>query len=104
MLVTIISAVHSLRMQFVKEYFTSKGYEVEHMTVQPDSMHSFFNQLDVSKKIRKSVAQMNPDIVYCEALFDLLIKEIGVLKKKNNNMKLIFDVDTYTKSLHQKNI
>ena len=32
MLVTIISAVHSLRMGFVKEYFTSSGYEVDYIT------------------------------------------------------------------------
>ena len=104
MLVTIIGVVHSLRMEFVKEYYASRGYEVENITIEPDSVQSFFNQLSVSKKIRKSVAQMNPDIVYCEAVFDLLIKELGVLKKKNNNIKLIFDVDSYSTSLHQKHL
>lgn len=104
MLVTIIGVVHSLRMEFVKEYYASRGYEVENIMIEPDSVQSFFNQLSVSKKIRKSVAQMNPDIVYCEAVFDLLIKELGVLKKKNNNIKLIFDVDSYSTSLHQKHL
>ncbi len=58
--------------------------------------------MNISKKIRKTVMNLNPDIVYCEALFDLLIKELGVLKRKNNNMKLIFDVCEYSDSLHQK--
>lgn len=34
MLVTIISAVHSLRMDFIKEYYTSRGYEVENITLE----------------------------------------------------------------------
>lgn len=102
MLVTIISAVHSLRLDFIKEYYTSRGYEVENITLEKKSVQSWFAQINVSKKIRKTVRDLNPDIVYCEALFDLLIKELGVLKRKNNNMKLIFDVCEYSDSLHQK--
>lgn len=102
MLVTIISAVHSLRMDFVKEYYTSRGYEVENITLDKKSVQSWFTQINVSKKIRKTVMNLNPDIVYCEAVFDLLIKELGVLKRKNNNMKLIFDVVNYMDTLHQK--
>ena len=34
MLVTIISAVHSLRMDFIKEYYTSRGYEVKNITLE----------------------------------------------------------------------
>lgn len=102
MLVTIISAVHSLRMGFVKEYYTSRGYEVENITLDTSSVSSLFTQFEVSKKIRKAIENMKPDVVYCEALFDLLIKELGVLKRKNNNMKLIFDVCEYSDSLHQK--
>lgn len=102
MLVTIISAVHSLRMDFIREYYTSRGYEVENITLEKKSVQSWFAQMNVSKKIRKTVMNLNPDIVYCEALFDLLIKELGVLKRKNNNMKLIFDVCEYSDSLHQK--
>ena len=102
MLVTIISAVHSLRMDFIKEYYTSRGYEVENITLDKNSIQSWFAQMNISKKIRKTVMDLNPDIVYCEALFDLLIKELGVLKRKNNNMKLIFDVCEYSDSLHQK--
>ena len=101
MLVTIISAVHSLRMDFIKEYYTSRGYEVENITLEKKSVQSWFAQMNVSKKIRKTVMDLNPDIVYCETLFDLLIKELGVLKRKNN-MKLIFDVCEYSDSLHQK--
>ena len=91
MLVTIISAVHSLRMGFVEEYYTSRGYEVENITLDTSSVSSLFTQFKISKKIRKTIENMKPDVVYCEALFDLLIKELGVLKRKNNNMKLIFD-------------
>ena len=79
MLVTIISAVHSLRMGFVKEYYTSRGYEVENITLDKNSIQSWFAQMNISKKIRKTVMDLNPDVVYCEALFDLLIKELGVL-------------------------
>ena len=103
MLVTIISAVHSLRMDFIKEYYTSRGYEVKNITLDKKSVQSWFTQMNASKKIRKTVRILNPDIVYCETLFDLLIKELGVLKRKNNNMKLIFDVCEYSDSL-QKNI
>lgn len=102
MLVTIISAVHSLRMGFVEEYYTSRGYEVENITLDTSSVSSLFTQFEISKKIRKTIENMKPDVVYCEALFDLLIKELGVLKRKNNNMKLIFDVCEYSDSLHQK--
>ncbi len=34
MLITIISAVHSLRMDFIKEYYTSRGYEVKNITLE----------------------------------------------------------------------
>lgn len=34
MLVTIISVVHSLRMDFIREYYTSRGYEVENITLE----------------------------------------------------------------------
>ena len=102
MLVTIISAVHSLRMDFIKEYYASRGYEVKNITLEKKSVQSWFAQMNVTKKIRKTIENMKPDVVYCEALFDLLIKELGVLKRKNNNMKLIFDVCEYSDSLHQK--
>ena len=82
MLVTIISAVHSLRMDFIKEYYTSRGYEVKNITLEKKSVQSWFAQMNVSKKIRKTIENMKPDVVYCEALFDLLIKELGVLKRK----------------------
>ena len=73
MLVTIISAVHSLRMDFIKEYYTSRGYEVENITLEKKSVQSWFTQMIVSKKIRKTVMNLNPDIVYSEAFFFLLI-------------------------------
>ena len=88
-------------LPFLKEYYTSRGYEVENITLEKKSVPSWFAQMNVSKKIRKTVMDLNPDIVYCETLFDLLIKELGVLKRKNN-MKLIFDVCEYSDSLHQK--
>ena len=53
MLVTIISAVHSLRMGFVKEYYTSRGYEVENITLDTSSVSSLFTQFEVSKKLER---------------------------------------------------
>ena len=44
MLVTIISAVHSLRMGFVEEYYTSRGYEVENITLDTLSNLSYVNK------------------------------------------------------------
>ena len=55
MLVTIISVVHSLRMDFIREYYTSRGYEVENITLEKKSVQSWFAQMNVSKKIRKTV-------------------------------------------------
>lgn len=53
MLVTIISAVHSLRMGFVKEYYTSRGYEVENIILDTSSVSSLFTQFEVSKKLER---------------------------------------------------
>lgn len=109
MLVTIISAVHSLRTEWIEKYFTSKGYEVKNMTLDMNSVHSLFGKIELSKSIRKTLLSMNPDIIYCEALFDFLMKELIVLKKKNNNTKLIFDVyqnmgTCYSKYLNQADV
>ena len=35
---------------------------------------------------------MHPDVIYCEAIIDFLMRELKVYKNKNNNVKLIFDV------------
>lgn len=78
MLVTIISAVHSLRTEWIEKYFTSKGYEVKNMTLDMNSVHSLFGKIELSKSIRKTLLSMNPDIIYCEALFDFLMKELIV--------------------------
>ena len=45
MLVTIISAEHSLRSKWVREYFASKGDEVKMISVNTSSVHSFFAKI-----------------------------------------------------------
>lgn len=92
MLVTIISAEHSLRSKWVREYFASKGDEVKVILVDKSSVHSFFARIDFSKQLRKSLSEMHPDVIYCEVTIDFLMRELKVYKNKNNNVKLIFDV------------
>ena len=50
MLITIISAEHSLRSKWVREYFASKGDEVKIISVNTSSVHSFFARIDFSKQ------------------------------------------------------
>lgn len=92
MLVTIISAEHSLRSKWVREYFASKGDEVKVILVDKSSVHSFFARIDFSKQLRKSLDALNPKLIYCETTIDFLMRELKVYKNKNNNVKLIFDV------------
>lgn len=92
MLVTIISAEHSLRSKWVREYFASKGDEVKVILVDKSSVHSFFARIDFSKQLRKSLDALNPNLIYCETTIDFLMRELKVYKNKNNNVKLIFDV------------
>lgn len=92
MLVTIISAEHSLRSKWVREYFASKGDEVKVILVDKSSVHSFFARIDFSKQLRKSLDALSPDLIYCDVTIDFLMRELKVYKNKNNNVKLIFDV------------
>lgn len=92
MLVTIISAEHSLRSKWVREYFASKGDKVKVILVDKSSVHSFFARIDFSKQLRKSLDALNPNLIYCETTIDFLMRELKVYKNKNNNVKLIFDV------------
>ena len=87
MLITIISAEHSLRSKWVREYFASKGDEVKIISVNTSSVHSFFARIDFSKQLRKSLSEMHPDVIYCEATIDFLMRELKVYKNKNNNKK-----------------
>lgn len=92
MLVTIVSAEHSLRSKWVREYFASKGDEVKVILVDKSSVRSFFAKIDFSKQLRKSLDAMHPNLIYCDATIDFLMRELTVYKNKNNNVKLVFDV------------
>ena len=92
MLVTIISAEHSLRSKWVREYFASKGDEVKMISVNTSSVHSFFAKIHFLKQLRKSLDALSPNLIYCGATIDFLMRELTVYKNKNNNVKLVFDV------------
>lgn len=92
MLVTIISAEHSLRSKWVREYFASKGDEVKMISVNTSSVHSFFAKIHFLKQLRKSLDALSPNLIYCDATIDFLMRELTVYKNKNNNVKLVFDV------------
>ena len=87
MLITIISAEHSLRSKWVREYFASKGDEVKIISVNTSSVHSFFAKINFLKQLRKSLDALSPDLIYCEVFFDLPVRELKVYKNKNNNVK-----------------
>lgn len=92
MLITIISAEHSLRSKWVREYFASKGDEVKIISVNTSSVHSFFAKIHFLKQLRKSLDALSPNLIYCDATIDFLMRELTVYKNKNNNVKLVFDV------------
>ena len=92
MLITIISAEHSLRSKWVREYFASKGDEVKMISVNTSSVHSFFAKIHFLKQLRKSLDALSPNLIYCDATIDFLMRELTVYKNKNNNVKLVFDV------------
>ena len=92
MLITIISAEHSLRSKWVREYFASKGDEVKIISVNTSSVHSFFAKINFLKQLRKSLDALSPNLIYCDATIDFLMRELTVYKNKNNNVKLVFDV------------
>ena len=63
MLVTIISAEHSLRSKWVREYFASKGDEVKMISVNTSSVHSFFAKIHFLKQLRKSLDALSPNLI-----------------------------------------
>ncbi len=44
------------------------------------------------KQLRKSLDALSPNLIYCDATIDFLMRELTVYKNKNNNVKLVFDV------------
>ena len=116
MLATIVYAFPSHRTELLKEYYTSKGFEVKTITsdfshrsktyVKPDadtiihvreyhknlSVDRLLSHIEFSKGARKACESLNPDIIHCLVPCNSLVKELSKLKKRNNNMKLVFDI------------
>lgn len=95
MLVAIVSACNSCRVQLLKEYYTSKGYEVRFlldsnpkMTIE--SWSELQHQIDFAKKARSQLTEYPVDLIHCLVPYHSFIKEFSKLKR-TYPVKLILD-------------
>ena len=95
MLVTIVSAYNSCRVQMLKEYYTSKGYEVKTILDSNEkeiieSWNELQHQIDFAKKAKEKMMAMSPDLIHCLIPYYSFIKEFSKYKR-THDVKLILD-------------
>lgn len=104
------------RVQLLKNYYTSRGYEVKGMTsnfshrkkavynadadaVIPVreyhknlSVDRILSHMEFAKKARQAMEDIQPDLIHCIVPCNSLVKEMAKYKKKHHNVKVAFDI------------
>ena len=104
------------RIHLLKKYYTSKGFDVVSVTsnfshrkkavyqAEADvvisvreyhknlSADRILSHIEFSRKARKSMEDIQPDLIHCIIPCNTLVKEMAKYKKKHHNVKVMYDI------------
>ena len=104
------------RIHLLKKYYTSKGFDVVSVTsnfshrkkavyqAEADvvipvreyhknlSADRILSHIEFSKKARKAMEDIQPDLIHCIIPCNTLVKEMAKYKKKHHNVKVMYDI------------